>query len=228
MYLAHSRGLVMRRLIPLVFVLACAACARRAEEPRAPEPVPVVVADAPPVVAPAPLLPVPEPLPVEAGRTNGVGKRVVINGLAVWVESVEYKEAKAVWKKTGENAPLPRSKRLIIAFGLQSADPTKTFEYTTWAGRTETFLVRDALGRGWSNILYSDTKIQFGRVESAIVTFEKPVVDVLVFDCGQDRTPSREPDFAGARYLDIDLPQPPEPFDESRVYRFRVRVSEFK
>jgi len=153
---------------------------------------------------------------------------VVIDGLAVWVEAVEYKPV-AISLKGGE-VRKGRDRQLVISFGVQSADPAKTFEYNTWARYQGTMLVRDARGWGWS-MESSDGPTHTGNVLMAIVTFDKPVIDELIFFGYATRNPPGSakpftPDFTA--YFDIDLPQPPEPFDESRMYRFRVRTPEAK
>ncbi len=249
----------MRHLLPLVFVfgLIGAACARRAEEPPAPEPVPVVAVAQPsapvpvvaveqptppapapvvtveptPNVAPRPALPVaPEPLPVAPGRTNGIGKRVVIDGVAVWVEAVEYKNI-TFQLETGEVRE-SKIRRLVISFGVQSTDPAHTFEYNTWMRYQGTMLVRDARGRGWGKAGTNDDRpTHTGNILLAITTCDKPVIDELMFfGHGKLNPPGSAepalPDFTA--YFDIDLPRPTLPFDESRMYRFRVRAPEIK
>ena len=231
----------MRRLLPLA--LACgligAACARRAEEPPVPEPVPVVDVEPVPNTAPsaAPRVPVsdpgpppvaPEPLPVSPGRANGIGKRVVIDGLAVWVEAVEYKRTTSRLK-TGD-VRKGAHRRFVISFGVQSADPAQTFVYNTWARYHGTMLVRDALGRGWGMAGADEGPTHGGNVTFAIVEFDKPVIDEMIF-IGRyvkvNPPGSAEPHTPiFTAYYDIDLPRPPAPFDESRMYRFRVHAPE--
>jgi len=163
---------------------------------------------------------------VTPGRTNGIGKRVVIDGVAVWVEAVERKRV-ASRLKTGEL--IYGSKLLVISFGVLNTDPDRTFEYNTWARYGGSMIARDARGRGWGNAGSARGPTHTGNVLFAALKGDKPVIDEMIFHgYGIPNPPGSAehftPDFT--EYFDIDLPRPTLPFDESRMYRFRVHAPE--